>query len=130
MRNLRLTLKSHWFYLTKAEKTEDYREINQYWFKRLVYDYKKVFNYCTGYNWDDDYMRDEGIDHICKSKLKMFDFVPFYKNIMTLGYPKVGETSKIIELQHLGIEISTGKPEWGAEPDKLYFVIKHGPETV
>lgn len=25
-----------------------------------------------------------------------------------------------------GIEIRTGNPEWGAEPGKLYFVIKHG----
>lgn len=34
---LRLSLKTNWFEMTKAGiKTEDYREINQYWWKRLV----------------------------------------------------------------------------------------------
>jgi len=45
---------------------------------------------------------------------------------MTLGYPKKDDTERIIQFEHLGIEIRTGKPEWGAEPNKLYFVIKLG----
>lgn len=35
----------------------------------------------------------------------------------------------LITSQHTcdkGIEIRTGNPEWGAEPNKVYFVIKHG----
>jgi hypothetical protein len=28
--------------------------------------------------------------------------------------------------EHKGIEIRTGNPDWGAEPNKLYFVIMHG----
>lgn len=113
--------------MTKAGiKTEDYREINQYWFKRLVFDYKKVFKYFTGYNWDDEMYRNEGIDHIVRSKQSMFGFKPFTYNIMTLGYPKSTDTDRILKLQHKGIEIRTGNPEWGAEEGKLYFVIKHG----
>lgn len=127
MRNLTLRLHLKWFEMTKSgEKTEDYREINEYWFKRLVFDYKKVFKYYTGHDWSNEKVRDEGIDFIAKSKLKMYGFVPFYKNIMTLGYPKEGDTDRIITLFHKGIEIRTGKREWGAEPGKLYFVIKHG----
>ena len=34
--------------------------------------------------------------------------------------------NRIIKYKHEGIEIRTGNPNWGAEPDKLYFVIKHG----
>jgi len=45
---------------------------------------------------------------------------------MTLGYPKSNDTERILKLEHKGIEIRTGNPDWGAEPDKLYFVIKHG----
>ena len=30
------------------------------------------------------------------------------------------------EKPHIKIEIRTGNPEWGAEPNKLYFVIMHG----
>ena len=50
----------------------------------------------------------------------------FERNTMTLGYPKSGDTERILKLEHKGIEIRTGNPEWGAEPNKLYFVIKHG----
>ena len=45
---------------------------------------------------------------------------------MTLGYPKSTDTGRILKLYHKGIEIREGDPEWGAEPGKLYFVIKHG----
>lgn len=55
-----------------------------------------------------------------------FEFKKFYTNTMTLGYPKSGDTERILKLEHAGIEIRTGNPEWGAEPGKLYFVIKHG----
>ena len=39
---------------------------------------------------------------------------------------KTTDTSKILKLKHEGIEIRTGNPDWGAEPGKIYFVIKHG----
>lgn len=53
-------------------------------------------------------------------------FAEFDCNVMTLGYPKSTDTDKILKLEHKGIEIRTGNPEWGAEPNKLYFVIMHG----
>lgn len=127
MKNLQLPLKTIWFKMTQDKiKTEDYREINQYWFKRLVFDYEKVFKYCTGYNWYDDLYRDEGIQYIAKHKQTIVGFKPFDVNTMTLGYPKSTDTDKILKLEHKGIEIRTGNPDWGAEPNKLYFVIKHG----
>ena len=113
--------------MTKAGiKTEDYREINKYWFKRLVYDYKRVFKYCTGFNWDDNLYREEGIDHIIQKRSNMLGFNPYEYNIMTWGYPSSSDTERILKLKHKGVEIRAGNPEWGAEPDKLYFVIKHG----
>jgi len=45
---------------------------------------------------------------------------------MTLGYPKSTDTERILNLEHKGIEIRTGNPEWGAELNKKYFVILHG----
>lgn len=47
-------------------------------------------------------------------------------NTMTLSYPKSTDFERVLKLEHKGIEIRTGNPEWGAEPNKLYFVIKHG----
>lgn len=126
MSNLRLSLKKNWFELTKAGiKTEDYREITPYWCSRLMlyqgenYSqemYKRMID-----NWGVDFVR-----RLTESELKQDTFKHFDLNIMTLGYPRGDDTEKVLELKHNGIEIRTGNPDWGAEPDKLYFVILHG----
>ncbi|MDQ3190574.1 MAG: hypothetical protein M3Q58_03190 [Bacteroidota bacterium] len=125
MKNLQLSLKTNWFEMTKAGiKTEDYREINAYWFKRLIYDYKKVYSYIS----IRDNHEDLDVLNLCKDSFwkKTFWFKPFEINTMTLGYPKSTDIEKILKLEHKGIEIREGNPEWGAKPGKLYFVIKHG----
>ena len=123
---LRLPLKTKWFEMTKAGiKTEDYREISVYWLSRFIMvDIEKYY---------------EELDELCtelkrgiESTDKLFtwfgcEFKSFDLNIMTLGYPKATDTDKILVLEHKGIEVRTGNPEWGAEPNKLYFVILHGP---
>lgn len=118
--NLQLSLKKNWYDLTKSGiKTEDYREITTYWIKRLVMFSK-------------DDMTAEGFhNYIFRHKEQQyysdnFQFKSFSQNTMTLGYPKSGDTERILKLEHKGIEIRTGNPDWGAEPNKLYFVIKHG----
>lgn len=101
--NFQASLKQKWFDMTKAGiKTEDYREINSYWIKRLG----KTFTI-------------HGM---------FMTFLPkkFEYNIMTLGYPKSTDKDRILKFEHAGIEIRTGNTEWGAEPGKMYFVIKHG----
>ena len=128
---LRLSLKTKWFEMTKAGiKTEDYREINEYWFKRLVFQHKKVFRYTYGFDIDllDKQTIDVALNRIVKDnlKVKMIGFKPINENVMTLGYPKANDTERVLRLKHKGIEIRTGNPEWGAEPNKLYFVIMHG----
>lgn len=126
--SLRLPLKKKWFDMTKAgAKTEDYREINYYWFKRffdleedtewtdwlgLTADLKKSYH---GHCSVEDCLSFHGVK-----------FKKFHENVMTLGYPKSGDTERELILPHKGIEIRAGKQEWGAEPGKLYFVIMHG----
>ena len=123
--NLQLSLKTKWFEMTKSgEKTEDYREITPYWFSRLFKDAPSNTAIRIGF---------------CKSLKSetsaafwnfkngyFFDLKDFKTNTMTLGYPRSGDKEKILKLEHKGIEIKKGKPEWGAEPNTLYFVIKHG----
>src|SRR5574343_296953 len=117
MRELRLSLKTKWFEMTKAGiKTEDYREINQYWWKRLVECGECYRN-----------LEDSLNDVLAPvEEWKMIKAKDFDCNTMTLGYPKSTDTSRIKKYEHLGIEIGYGKEEWGAEPNKLYFIIKHG----
>lgn len=125
MKNLQLSLKQKWFEMTKAGiKTEDYREISPYWCNRLVLvnEQKKSKTW-----WAKNYGHPDFIDWLISNiELKAFCFVDLEKNKMTLGYPKSTDRERILELNHKGIEIRTGNPEWGAESDKLYFIIKHG----
>ena len=118
-KDLYLSLKTEWFNLTKSGiKTEDYRSINGYWVKRLILLKQENIKIKDIIQWIDD-----------KDLLffnKMCSFKPFTNNIMTLGYPKSTDSDRILKLEHKGIEIRTGNPAWGAEPNKLYFVIMHG----
>jgi hypothetical protein len=126
--NLQLSLKRQWFEMTKAGiKTEDYRAITPYWIKRLTWIYDPmemgVFDeFCEDLK--NPTKHHESIDQL----LKYFgaELAFFTGNIMTLGYPKKGDPERTLNYTHEGIEIRIGNPEWGAEPNKLYFVIKHG----
>ena len=112
MKNLQMSLKKQWFEMTKLGiKTEDYREITDYWVNRLC---DKLPFCCVGGN----------LTH--KHSGREFVFKKFDNNIMTLGYPKTGDSERILKLEHKGIEIRAGNPDWGAEEGKLYFVILHG----
>ncbi|MAX80329.1 MAG: hypothetical protein CL843_09155 [Crocinitomicaceae bacterium] len=124
--NLQLPLKKQWFEMTKSGvKTEDYRALNCYWAKRLVYNLSDVLLH-TGRNDINNFVNDDYAYKFLANPKNHFGFKEFTTNVMTLGYPKNNDTSRIIKLQHEGIEIGFGKPEWGADPDKLYFIIKHG----
>lgn len=120
--NLQLSLKKKWFEMTKSGvKTEDYREINQYWLRRLYGD--NLYSTITNEKVSDEILYDviyQNLD-ILIGKPKKFE-----TNTMTLGYPKKGDQERTLILEHKGIEIRTGNPDWGAEPEKLYFVVKHG----
>ena len=125
MKNLQLSLKRNWFEMTKSGmKTEDYREITPYWCNRLLRTIggcyrKKIW-------WHQNFFENRSIEKTIVSLKPNSSFVRFNKNIMTDGYPKMNDSERVLKLEHGGIEIRTGNPEWGAEEGKLYFVIKHG----
>jgi hypothetical protein len=118
---LRLSLKKKWFQMTKSGiKPEDYREINHYWIKRLM---SKKYNDIYPIEQDaiDGILTHIDPNFLVRNHSKKFDY-----NVMTLGYPSNDDKDRIIEFEHKGIEIRTGNPDWGAEPNKVYFVIVHG----
>jgi len=118
--NLQLPLKIKWFLMTKAGiKTEDYRSINEYWMKRLFT--KETYSqYLEAKNSGGNEFESSNFD------IDYAVYKDFATNIMTLGYPKSTDIQRILKYKHLGISIGYGKEEWGAEPNKLYFIIKHG----
>ena len=136
MKNLQLSLKKEWFYMTKSGvKTEDYRELTPYFAKRLL-DFDFTQEQLEGFIFE-EFMTD--LWHVCKdTSRKRFrtldecflffsvEFKHFKNNIMTLGYPKKGDPERTLIYKNSGISIGYGKTEWGAKEGVLYFIIKHG----
>jgi len=107
MRVLHLTLKKKWFdMIASGEKKEEYREIKPYWINRF-----KPVNVLQRSN--------DGVSFIDKGIRfeKEFDYIDFAN-----GY----NHPRKLKANCLGISIGKGNPEWGAEPNKEYFVIKLG----
>lgn len=101
MRNLNLTLNKKWFdMIASGEKKEEYREIKDYWTKRLT---------------NQNSLFDNG-------EIKHFDTVTF-KN----GYSPF---SPMMSFEVKEIVIAEGKPEWGAEKGAKYYVIRLGEKCI
>lgn len=118
MRILHLTLKKKWFdMIASGEKKEEYREINNYWTKRFI---------------ERDYYKYSNVPDIKMLKSQYFDKTLFYavmRDFDSVHFANGGHfhpSIPQITLKCAGMEISTGKTEWGAEPGKEYFVIKLG----
>lgn len=125
---LRMSLKTKWFEMTKTGvKKEDYREINDYWCRRLL-EVDEETEWAVWVELIEDLSNPKRKHEDVYECLSFFGvrFKKFDCNIMTLGYPKSNNTDRILNLEHKGIEIRTGNTEWGAEPNKLYFAIMHG----
>lgn len=106
MNVLRLVLKKKWFdMIASGEKTEEYREIKRHWVSRICDDHEG----CLGGDFMDAHV-------VMAYAFKKFDKVEFIN-----GYRS--DSPRIIKHCE-GVEIGTGVPQWGAEQDKLYFVIK------
>ena len=128
MRNLRLPLKRNWFEMTKSGiKTEDYREITPYWCNRLLT--FQGLNLSKDH-WEYEFLKYGTIDEQIENFEIFCKFKKFSYNIMTLGYPKKIEKNRHLKYKNLGIKIAKGNENWGAEPNKFYFVIKHGTKLV
>ena len=124
MRTLYLPLKKEWYeMIERGEKKEEYRLLKPYWEKRLL-DYKKLV----------DYYEKHKKELVVKRLL--FPHRPLIENpaaAFSRGYDAVrfsyGYTNRTMTFECKGIEIGTGRPEWGA-PDEPVFIIKLGERIV
>lgn len=121
MKTLDLVLKEKWYRMIESgEKTEEYREIKPHWIRRLYY--KASCSYPVP--WVAMVVTSQNPEYLKKAnkngtmRLRAFTHVTFH-----LGYSK-DRPSMTFALDK--ITINKGKPEWGAEEGKLYFVIHLG----
>lgn len=106
--------------ILSGEKKEEYREINPYWAKRFLCDvayHHRLIN-------------EPSIEMICDYIIKGSDLIVY--DVQTndvIRFANGGHFHKSIpqfSIKCQGMRVGTGKPEWGAEPGKKYFVIKLG----
>ena len=101
---LHLVLKSKWFNMIESgEKTEEYREMKQYWLKRILGVSTPSLPVLT-------------LIALQISKQSKFERVCFHR----------GYTNRTMIFEIKDISIGIGKAPWGAPVDKKVIIIKLG----
>lgn len=112
METLNLNLKKKWFDMTlSGVKKEEYREIKPFWVRRLT---NQPFSFMS--TTEGEILRD--INACPNGVFKKFDVTRFMNGM--------AKDAPVFTIEHKGIRIGEGNPEWGAEPGKQYFIIMHG----
>ena len=111
---LTLTIKKKWYdMILSGEKKAEYREIKPFYISRFR-------NHFWTYDKDDEQdgpITNEEFLEIARKLNIWYDAI-----ILKNGYRKDSHAMKISGVMH----VETGKPEWGAEPRKKYFVLHIG----
>lgn len=129
MKVLHLPLKGKWYRMIRSgEKPEEYREITPYWVKRLI-DERLVDRDGAARRWKlKDLPAKWYSEHVQQLIVDLSygyaAFKPFTDVCFTFGYPKSGDEDRRMCRPIGEMVIGTGRPEWGATPGKMYFVIR------
>lgn len=109
-----LPIKGKWFHMIRTgEKEEEYREMKEYWDKRLL----KAFGLVTEAQ-RSRFRKPLCIAHgkICRSEQETEERWVCFRN----GYASNSPTL----YAKCTLTIGTGREEWGAEPGVVYYVLK------
>ena len=111
MKTLTLPLKKKWFDMIKAGiKKEEYRDIKPRYlqmFCETTFAHGPIFMPVFSVDFSLHSLEELGYDTL----------------VFTLGYPKADDSERRLVFKNPRIRIDEGKPEWGAEQGKQYFVI-------
>ena len=113
---LNLTLKMVWFdMIASGEKTEEYREIKDYWITRRMQ--------CQGQNKPEHtgYHCKKATCTACVSRGGMDRFILFDTVVFRNGYRK---DAPVIARKVKCIRVGRGRVEWGAPEDTDCFIIE------
>ena len=118
-KTLHLVLKRKWWdMIASREKKEEYRDANHYWAIRLL---NRQYRW---YSQNIDYPNDF-IDWLCFRLAHNDIAFRSYENVcFHLGYTNNTMTFEITSMNVMYGDVC--RQDWGAEPNKYYFVIKLG----
>jgi len=120
MKILYLPLKKEWYeMIERGEKTEEYREITDYWIARLL-EWCIMRNAHTFVTKRVTMEEAHEIDNAYCGHLAFKVFKHYHAVCFSYGY-----TKRRMTFECKGITIGRGRPEWGA-PDSEVFIIKLG----
>ncbi len=124
MKELLLPLKVKWYRMIESgEKKEEYRQITPYWCVRLLGG-KNNLRFWRQQWLTHVVMAQSGTEAYIHNLINEYGVIDYRNVHFTLGYPRKDDTSRHMVKRIKDITIGTGRPEWGAEPGKKYFVIK------
>ena len=122
-KTLHLVLKRKWWdMIASGEKKEEYREVCHYWARRLLNEHYRWYSLNTDYPKDFLGWIREHLDHRADIQFRQFEKVCFH-----LGYTNNTMTFMITSMNVMYGGVC--RQDWGAEPNKYYFVIKLGERT-
>ena len=129
MKQLHLPLKGKWYRMIQSgEKPEEYREITYRWFSRLMWIGEEVESWqmmnSILYDLRHGRVQETMKEHRMKFRFNSGSQGDYTHAHFSLGYPKKDDPDRNMVNEIRDIVIGQGKPEWGAEPGKYYFVIK------
>jgi len=128
MKTLHLNLIKKWYdMILSGEKKEEYREITDYWVRRLVFfrtdvEAAVLDEFITDLN--NPYKHHAGpfsCMNYFYAYIKKFDNIHF-KN----GMGRTGKPAPCFDIEFRTLKIGLGHPKWGAEPGKYYFILGLG----
>lgn len=114
---LHLTLKKKWFdMILSGEKKEEYREIKEYWLKRLCFDIQAEYPY-------DIETILLSLSEVNKRNDLSFKFKNYSHVMFKNGYDR---TSPYMLIELNKISIGLAKPEWSENAKGYFFVLDLG----
>lgn len=121
-RVLFLTLNRNWYVkIASGEKKEEYRELKDYWLKRLLYKIEVPFG---GY-WCAAKDISEG-DYSCKNWKDFTGGAPVFNEYDLIVFQNGYGDAPTTIVDSNGIEIKTGREDWGALAEQFYLTLKLG----
>lgn len=111
--------------IERGEKLEEYREVCDYWIKRLcdnpIFDSNRnIIGRCKIDNWTIKECERRGLDLLEQFRRGNMIAKDFTHACFSYGY-----TKRRMLWEYRGLVIGRGRPEWGAS-DKDVFIIKLG----